>query len=54
VRLDGDEMPADPDDGDAGHATGTYIATERVSRSRVTRGWAEASLLLGVSSRVGG
>ena len=28
VRLDGDEMAADADDGDAGHATGTYIATE--------------------------
>jgi hypothetical protein len=25
VRLDGDEMPPDADDGDAGHATGTYI-----------------------------
>jgi hypothetical protein len=23
--LDGDEMAADADDGDAGHATGTYI-----------------------------
>ena len=26
VRLDGDEMAADADDGNAGHATGTYIA----------------------------
>jgi uncharacterized cupredoxin-like copper-binding protein len=25
VRLDGDEMAADADDGDAGHATGTYM-----------------------------
>jgi hypothetical protein len=25
VRLDGDEMPADADDGDAGHVSGTYI-----------------------------
>ena len=25
MRLDGDEMTADPDDGDAGHATGTYM-----------------------------
>jgi hypothetical protein len=25
VRLDGDEMAADADDGDAGHATRTYI-----------------------------
>jgi hypothetical protein len=25
VRLDGDEMPADADDGDAGHSTRTYI-----------------------------
>jgi hypothetical protein len=24
-RLDGDEMTADPDDGDAGHATAAYI-----------------------------
>jgi hypothetical protein len=28
VRLDGDEMTADAADGNAGHATGTYIATE--------------------------
>ena len=28
IRLDGDEVNADADDGDAGHATGTYIATE--------------------------
>jgi hypothetical protein len=25
VRLDGDEMAADADDGDAGHTTGTYM-----------------------------
>jgi hypothetical protein len=25
VRLDGDEMTADPDDGDAGHFSGTYM-----------------------------
>jgi hypothetical protein len=25
VRLDGDEMTADPDDGDAGHPSRTYI-----------------------------
>jgi hypothetical protein len=25
VRLDGDEMPADADDGDAGHPTRTYM-----------------------------
>jgi hypothetical protein len=25
VRLDGDEMAPDADDGDAGHATGTYM-----------------------------
>jgi hypothetical protein len=25
VRLDGDEMPADADDGDAGHFSRTYI-----------------------------
>jgi hypothetical protein len=25
VRLDGDEMAADADDGDAGHFSGTYI-----------------------------
>jgi hypothetical protein len=24
VRLDGDEMTADPDDGDAGHFSGTH------------------------------
>lgn len=28
ARLDGDEMTADAADGNAGHATGTYIATE--------------------------
>jgi hypothetical protein len=27
VRLDGDEMPADADDGDAGDALGKYILT---------------------------
>ena len=27
TRLDGDEMAADADDGDAGHATGTYISS---------------------------
>jgi hypothetical protein len=27
MRLDGDEMAADADDGDAGHATGTYISS---------------------------
>jgi hypothetical protein len=26
VRLDGDEMPADADDGDASHFSGTYMA----------------------------
>lgn len=26
VRLDGDEMTAHPDDGDAGHVSGTYMA----------------------------
>jgi hypothetical protein len=26
VRLDGDEMAADADDGDAGHYSGTYMA----------------------------
>jgi hypothetical protein len=26
VRLDGDEMAPDADDGDAAHTTGTYIA----------------------------
>jgi hypothetical protein len=25
VRLDGDQVTADPDDGDAGHATAAYI-----------------------------
>jgi hypothetical protein len=56
-------MTANPDDGDAGHATETYIATEPerwaanvpVSQQESGyKGWAEASLLLGVSSRVGG
>jgi hypothetical protein len=28
MRLDGDEMTADPDEGDTGHATGTYIGPE--------------------------
>jgi hypothetical protein len=28
MRLDGDEMATDADDGDAGHATAAYIATE--------------------------
>jgi hypothetical protein len=27
VRLDGDEIAADADDGDAGHATGTYMGS---------------------------
>ena len=30
VRLDGDKMPADAEDGDAGHATGTYIGLTRL------------------------
>jgi hypothetical protein len=36
VRLDGDEMPADADDGDAGHFSGTYIHLDprRVGWSR--------------------
>jgi hypothetical protein len=28
VRLDGDEMPADADDGDAGHFSRTYMAAD--------------------------
>jgi hypothetical protein len=32
VRLDGDEMAADADDGDAGHYSGTYICRGRLSR----------------------
>jgi hypothetical protein len=28
MRLDGGEMATDADDGDAGHATAAYIATE--------------------------
>jgi hypothetical protein len=28
VGLDGDQVTADPDDGDAGHATRTYIAAD--------------------------
>ena len=28
MRLDGDEMATDADDGDAGHAAAAYIATE--------------------------
>jgi hypothetical protein len=28
VRLDGDEMAADADDGDAGHFSRTYIAAD--------------------------
>ena len=53
MRLDGDEMATDADDGDAGHATAAYIATEpERCRSRVTKGRAEASLLLGISCRV--
>jgi hypothetical protein len=31
VRLDGDERTADVDDGDASHATGTYIPWESIS-----------------------
>jgi hypothetical protein len=31
VRLDGDEMPADADDGDAGHYSGTYMVACGVS-----------------------
>lgn len=31
MRLDGDEMPADADDADAGHASGTYISAGRLS-----------------------
>jgi hypothetical protein len=40
VRLDGDEMPADADDGDAGHSTGTYIeiGSKNLSSSSATRG----------------
>jgi len=30
VRLDGDEMPADADDGDAGHYSGTYMVAHFV------------------------
>jgi hypothetical protein len=39
VRLDGDEMPADADDGDAGHSSGTYMARElpRASSPNVAR-----------------
>jgi hypothetical protein len=29
VRLDGDEMAADADDGDAGHAMAAYICPNR-------------------------
>jgi hypothetical protein len=28
VRVDGDEMPADADDGDAGHLSRTYMAAD--------------------------
>jgi hypothetical protein len=28
MRLDGDEMAADADDGDAGHFSGTYMAVD--------------------------
>ena len=31
MRLDGDKMAADADDGDAGHATGTYLTTTEVA-----------------------
>jgi hypothetical protein len=34
VRLDGDEMAADADDGDAGHFSGTYMAEVRYLRRR--------------------
>jgi hypothetical protein len=30
MRLDGDEMPADADDGDAGDSTRTYITQEQL------------------------
>jgi hypothetical protein len=33
VRLDGDEMAADADDGDAGHATAAYISQWGLVRS---------------------
>src|SRR5215216_2141338 len=31
MRLDGDQMTADPDDGDASRATGTYIQVPRLT-----------------------
>jgi len=31
MRLDGDEMATDADDGDAGHAMGTYIRAQEES-----------------------
>jgi hypothetical protein len=34
VRLDGDEMTADADDGDAGHATAAYIRQLQPHRAR--------------------
>ena len=41
VRLDGDEMTADTDDGDAGHATGTYV---RVTSRLLAFGYAVETL----------
>jgi predicted ATPase with chaperone activity len=34
VRLDGDEMPADADDGDAGQFSGTYMVQWLQARKR--------------------
>jgi hypothetical protein len=31
MRLDGDEMTADADDGDPGHYSGTYMAAEALA-----------------------
>jgi hypothetical protein len=38
VHLDGDEMTADADDGDAGHFSGTYICFRRLGKASVFMG----------------
>jgi hypothetical protein len=35
VRLDGDEMPADADDGNALHVSSSYMSQEVVPRPRM-------------------
>jgi hypothetical protein len=52
--LDGDEMPADADDGDAGHATGTYIYAWGIRSPPIaSETWSAAGRLIVATNQLG-